>query len=103
MEVVSLSSYALVAVGGRGVAAWAALKYLLLGAVSSLMVLLAVGCCSPDRFAQPRRRQRPARAADGSAAVHVALASLAVGFLVKAACSRSTSGCPTRTPSHRAR
>lgn len=40
-EVVALSSYALVAVGGRGLAAFAALKYLLIGAVSSLLMLFA--------------------------------------------------------------
>ena len=42
MEIVALSSYALVAVGGRGAAAWAALEYLMIGAVSSLLMLLGV-------------------------------------------------------------
>lgn len=42
MEIVALSSYALVAVGGRGAAAWAALEYLMIGAVSSLAMLLGV-------------------------------------------------------------
>lgn len=42
MEVVSLSSYALVAIAGRGLAAWAALKYLLIGGVASLLMLLGV-------------------------------------------------------------
>lgn len=86
MEVVSLSSYALVAVAGRGVAAWAALKYLLLGAVSSLMVLLAVGwlfaLTGSLNLADVSARLATA---EPNAAVLVALASLAVAFLVKAA------------------
>jgi multicomponent Na+:H+ antiporter subunit D len=43
LEVLSLSGYALVAVGGRKIAGLAAFKYLLMGAVSSLVVLLCVG------------------------------------------------------------
>ena len=86
MEVVSLSSYALVAVAGRGVAAWAALKYLLLGAVSSLLVLFAVGLLfaltGSLNLADVSARLA---AAEPSGAALLALASLAVAFLVKAA------------------
>jgi len=86
MEVVSLSSYALVAVAGRGVAAWAALKYLLLGAVSSLLVLFAVGLLfaltGSLNLADVSVRLA---AAEPSGAALLALASLAVAFLVKAA------------------
>ena len=86
MEVVSISSYALVAVGGRGVAAWAALKYLFLGAVSSLLVLLGTGLLfaltGSLNLADVGARlalQEPTPAAT------MALASLALAFLVKAA------------------
>jgi multicomponent Na+:H+ antiporter subunit D len=86
MEVVSLSSYALVAVAGRGVAAWAALKYLLLGAVSSLLVLFGVALLfvltgSLDMVDVGSRLA----AVGASPAALLALASLAVAFLLKAA------------------
>jgi multicomponent Na+:H+ antiporter subunit D len=86
MEVVSISSYALVAVAGKGTAAWAALKYLLLGAVSSLLVLFAVallfaltGSLNMVDVAARLAAGEPSRAAT------LALASLAVAFAVKAA------------------
>jgi len=86
MEVVSISSYALVAVAGRGVAAWAALKYLFLGAVSSLLVLLGVGLLfaltgSLDLVDVAARLH----AQGATPAATTALASLSVAFLVKAA------------------
>ena len=43
MEVLSLSGYALVAVSGEKIAEMAAFKYLVMGAISSLIILLAVG------------------------------------------------------------
>ncbi len=86
MEVVSLSSYALVAVAGRGTAAWAALKYLLLGSVSSLLVLFAVALlfALTGSLNLPDVAARLA-AAEPSPAATLALASLAVAFAVKAA------------------
>ncbi len=86
MEVVSISSYALVAVAGRGTAAWAALKYLLLGSVSSLLVLFAVALLfaltgSLNLFDVAARLA----ASEPSPAATLALASLAVAFVVKAA------------------
>ncbi|MDI6689387.1 MAG: proton-conducting transporter membrane subunit [Actinomycetota bacterium] len=42
-EILSLSAYALVAIGGEKIAEMAAFKYLLVGAVSSLSILLAIG------------------------------------------------------------
>lgn len=86
MEVVSLSSYALVAVAGRGVAAWAALKYLLMGSVSSLLVLFGTGLL----FALTGSLNLldvAARIAEAppSAATTLALASLMVAFMLKAA------------------
>jgi len=85
-EVISLSSYALVAVGGRGLAAFAALKYLFLGAVSSLLMLFATaqlfvltGTLNMADVGQ-RLGDTP-----GSAAVMVAFAAYAVAFMVKTA------------------
>lgn len=43
MEILSLSGYALVAIGEEKIAQLAAFKYLILGAVSSLSVLMAIG------------------------------------------------------------
>lgn len=85
MEVVALSAYALVAIGGGGLAAWAALKYLLIGAVSSLLMLLGVGMLfvltgSLDLFDVAARLGEA-----GAFPVSVALGLLATSFLVKAA------------------
>lgn len=86
MEVVSISSYALVAVGGRGVAAWAALKYLFLGAVSSLLVLLGAGLLFALTGSLNLADVAERVAAQGpTPAATMALASLALAFLVKAA------------------
>jgi multicomponent Na+:H+ antiporter subunit D len=86
MEVVSLSSYALVAVGGRGLAAWAALKYLLIGAVSSLLMLFAVALLfvltGSLNLADVALRLGDVGA---TAPVVLAFAALAVSFMVKAA------------------
>ena len=85
-EVVSLSSYALVAVSGRGLAAYAALKYLFIGAVSSLLMLFAT--------AQLFVLTGSLNMADVSVRlgelgpglpVMVAFAALAVSFMVKSA------------------
>ncbi len=86
MEVVSLSGYALVAVAGGGLAAWAALKYLLLGAVSSLMVLFGVGLlfALTGSLNMLDVAERVAASAP-SPATTLALASLAVAFMLKAA------------------
>ncbi|MHB8965302.1 MAG: complex I subunit 5 family protein, partial [Coriobacteriia bacterium] len=43
MEILSLSGYALVAISGEKTAEMAAFKYLVLGAISSLVVLFAIG------------------------------------------------------------
>lgn len=43
MEILSLSGYALVAIGEKKIAQLAAFKYLVLGAVSSLSILMAIG------------------------------------------------------------
>jgi multicomponent Na+:H+ antiporter subunit D len=86
MEILSLSSYALVAVSGHGVAEMAAFRYLLMGAVSSLLVLFAIGIlyASTGTLNMTEMAQRL-----GAVTVLVpgsmALAALALGFSVKAA------------------
>lgn len=86
MEVVSVSAYALVAMARGPSAALAALRYLFLGAVSSLLVLFAIGVI----FAQTGtlnmadaapRLARP----DAAQPAALALGALTIGFLVKAA------------------
>ncbi len=42
-EILSLSGYALVAISGEPTAAMASFKYLLMGAISSLLILTAIG------------------------------------------------------------
>ncbi|MFO8149722.1 MAG: proton-conducting transporter membrane subunit [Trueperaceae bacterium] len=85
-EVVSLSSYALVAVGGRGLAAFAALKYLFIGAVSSLLMLFATAqlfvLSGSLNMADVSLRLGEI---GGGTAVMVAFAAYAVSFMVKAA------------------
>ncbi len=86
MEIFSITAYALVALARGPVAALAALKYLLVGAVSSLLVLLAVALL----YAQTgslNMADIAARlaAADAPGASALALGCLVVGFLVKAA------------------
>ena len=86
MEVVSLSSYALVAVGGRGLAAYAALKYLFIGAVSSLLTLFAVAqlfvMTGSLNMADVALRLAEV---GGTPPVMVAFAALGVSMMVKAA------------------
>lgn len=90
MELTALSSYALVAIGGRGVAAFAALKYLMIGAVSSLAMLLGVGLLYRETgvldldLVARALAGGPAAGVDPGA-VTVAFALLATSFLVKAA------------------
>ena len=84
MEIFSVSAYALVAMAREPIAALAALKYLLLGALSSLLVLFSVGVVFAmtgalnieDAAAAGRLQPMPAG---------LALAGLATGFAVKAA------------------
>jgi multicomponent Na+:H+ antiporter subunit D len=86
MELVSVSSYALVAVGGDRISALAAFKYLVAGAVSSVLILFCIGVLHAltgslnmaDVAARLAQVKGPAPAA-------LALAGLTVGFMVKAA------------------
>lgn len=86
MELVSVSSYALVAAGGGRIAALAAFKYLVAGAVSSLLVLFAVGILHA-LTGSLNMADVALRLADVEARgpVLLALGALTAGFMVKAA------------------
>ena len=86
MEIFSITAYALVATARGPVAALAALKYLLVGAVSSLLVLLAVALLHAQTGSL-NMADIAARlgAAEAPGAAALALGCLVVGFLVKAA------------------
>ncbi|MFW5926448.1 MAG: complex I subunit 5 family protein [Wenzhouxiangella sp.] len=86
MEVFSVSAYALVAMASGPRPALAAIKYLLLGAVSSLLVLFAIGLI----FAQTGTLNMADAAsrldsAAPAAPAALALGALLIGFMVKAA------------------
>jgi multicomponent Na+:H+ antiporter subunit D len=85
MELVAVSSYALVAVGGGRTAALAAFKYLVAGAVSSTLILFCIGVLyvltGSLNMADVASRLA---AVDARPAVLLALAGMTVGFLVKA-------------------
>ena len=86
MEVFSISAYALVALARGPVAALAALKYLLVGAVSSLLVLLAVALLHAQTGSLNMSDVAGLlAAAEAPGASALALGCLVVGFLVKAA------------------
>lgn len=86
LEIVSLSGYALVVVSGEPTAAMAAFKYLLMGAISSLLVLFAIGIVLA-LTGSLNMGDVTVRLAAGVARepLSVALALLTVGLLVKAA------------------
>lgn len=86
MEVLSVSAYALVAMARGPEAGLAAFKYLLLGAVSSLLILFGIGLI----FAQTGTLNMADAAvrlnsADSIAPTTLALGTLTIGFMVKAA------------------
>jgi multicomponent Na+:H+ antiporter subunit D len=86
MELVSVSSYALVAAGGGRIAALAAFKYLVAGGVSSALILFCIGVLyaltGSLNMADVSLRLGEAGTA---APVALALAGLAAGFMLKAA------------------
>jgi len=85
LEIVSLSGYALVAVSGERIADMAAFKYLLIGAVSSLLVLLGIGLVYA-LTGSLNMADVSARLADAPARpLAVAIGAFTVGFMVKAA------------------
>ncbi len=85
LEILSLAGYALVAITGDGIAELAAFKYLVMGAISSLSILLAIGIMysltgtlNMTDLAVRLSDVEPFPAA-------VAVAALTLGFCVKAA------------------
>lgn len=85
MELLSVSAYALVAAGrGKG-AALAALKYLLPGAVSSLLVLFAIGLLLALTGSLNMQLVAERLPAAPAGAVALAATAFLVGFMVKAA------------------
>lgn len=86
MEIVSLSSYALVAVSGERIAEMAAFKYLVLGAISSLLMLFSIGMLygvtGTLNLADLAQRLGNVEAA---VTVAVAIALMVAGFMVKSA------------------
>jgi multicomponent Na+:H+ antiporter subunit D len=85
MELVAVSSYALVAVGGGRTAALAAFKYLVAGAVSSALILFCIGVLysltGSLNMADVALRLATI---ESRAPVMLALAGMTAGFLVKA-------------------
>jgi multicomponent Na+:H+ antiporter subunit D len=86
MELASVSSYALVAAGGGRIAALAALKYLLAGAVSSVLILFSIGVLHAltGSLNMADVAARLAGSGEGAPAA-LALGGLTAGFMVKAA------------------
>ncbi|MBE0417922.1 MAG: oxidoreductase [Coriobacteriia bacterium] len=86
LEILSLSAYALVAFSGEHIAEMAAFKYLLMGAISSLLVLFSVGILfgvtGSLNMADVATRLA---SAEPVAPAALALGMLTVGLMVKAA------------------
>jgi len=85
MEILSLSSYALVAVSGERIAEMAAFKYLIMGAVSSLLVLLGIGVLYALTGSLNMADISTRLTGAPEAPAMLAFAVIAVGFMVKAA------------------
>jgi multicomponent Na+:H+ antiporter subunit D len=85
MELVAVSSYALVAVAGGRTSALAAFKYLVAGAVSSALILFCIGVLHAltGSLNMADVAQKLA-AVEPRAPVQLALAGMTAGFLVKA-------------------
>ncbi len=86
LEIVSLSGYALIAIGGEKLTAMAAFKYLLVGAISSLSVLLGIAFLySITGTLNMKDMSHMLTLTDATRVASVALALFIVGFAVKAA------------------
>lgn len=85
MEIFSVSAYALVATAREPIAALAALKYLLLGALSSLLVLFSVGVVFAMTGTLNIADAASILEASGPMPAALALGGLVTGFAVKAA------------------
>jgi len=86
MEILSLSAYALVAIGGEKIAEMASFKYLLMGAISSLCILLSIALLY-SVLGTLNMRDMAVRLQELSSLTvpGVALALFMVSFFVKAA------------------
>ena len=85
LEIISLSGYALVAVSGERIAEMAAFKYLLIGAVSSLLVLLAIGLIYALTGSLNMADISARLGGAATRPLGVAIGAFTVGFMVKAA------------------
>lgn len=85
MEILSLSGYALVAVSGERTAEMAAFKYLVMGSISSLMVLLGIGLLYALTGSLNMADITARLGGVASVPLSVAFACLTLGFMVKAA------------------
>ena len=86
IEIMSITSYALVAVGGGAAAIKAAFKYLLMGAPSSILVLLAIGILySVTGTLNMADLTAKIAASAYTPVIVVAYGVFAIGFAVKAA------------------
>ncbi len=85
MEILSLSSYALVAVSGEHIAEMAAFKYLIMGAVSSLLVLLGIGVLYALTGSLNMADISSRLSGAPEAPAMLAFAVIVAGFMVKAA------------------
>lgn len=86
LEILSLSAYALVAVSGEHIAEMAAFKYLVMGAVSSIVVLLSIGLLySVTGSLNMADIASRLAGVEQRLPVMLALAGLAMSFMVKAA------------------
>ena len=85
MEVLSLSGYALVAVSGEKIAEMAAFKYLVMGAISSLVILFAVGILYAVTGSLNMADVTARLGGVAKAPLVVAFGALTLGFMVKAA------------------
>lgn len=85
MEILSLSGYALVAISGERIAEMAAFKYLVMGSISSLVVLFAIGILYALTGTLNMADVTARLAGANHLPLVVAFAALALGFMVKAA------------------
>ncbi|HHJ98816.1 MAG TPA: monovalent cation/H+ antiporter subunit D family protein [Actinobacteria bacterium] len=85
LEILSLSGYALVAISGEKIAEMAAFKYLVMGAISSLMVLFGTGMLYALTGSLNMADITSRLAGATQTPLIVALGAMTLGFMVKAA------------------
>ena len=85
MEILSLSGYALVAISGEKIAEMAAFKYLVMGALSSLVVLFGIGVLYALTGSLNMSDITARLAGAAEAPLIAAFGAMTLGFMVKAA------------------